>query len=91
MIRTDLAEELRTHAMASQAKQAKGELDGILYNERKEDFIRISTIEITDERGEEILGKPKGKYVTLAFPTAAHCPSRMFPRAATGPIRPCST
>ena len=72
MIRTDLAEELRTHAMASQAKQAKGELDGILYNERKEDFIRISTIEITDERGEEILGKPKGKYVTLSFPTAAH-------------------
>ena len=58
MIRTDLAEELRTHAMASKAKDAMGELDGILYNERTEGFIRISTIEITDERGEEALGKP---------------------------------
>lgn len=72
MIRTDLAEELRTQAMSLHAKQAKGKLDGILYNERKEDFIRISTIEITDEHGEKALGKPKGKYVTLSFPTAAH-------------------
>jgi spore protease len=72
MIRTDLAEELRTHAMASMAKQAQGELDGILYNERRDDFIRISTIEITDERGEKTLGKPKGKYVTISFPSAAN-------------------
>ena len=72
MIRTDLAEELRTHAMASGAKDAKGELDGILYNERTEGFIRISTIEITDERGEEALGKPKGKYVTISFPSSAN-------------------
>jgi spore protease len=72
MIRTDLAEELRTQAMLSTAKEAQGELDGILYNERQEGFIRISTIEIIDERGEKTLGKPKGKYVTLSFPTAAH-------------------
>ena len=72
MIRTDLAEELRTHAMSSRAKQSQGELDGILYNERKEDFIRISTIEITDERGEKALGKPIGKYVTISFPSAAN-------------------
>ena len=72
MIRTDLAEELRTYAMSKRAKEEKGELDGILYNERQEDFIKISTIEILDERGEKALGKPKGKYVTLSFPTAAH-------------------
>ena len=72
MIRTDLAEELRTYAMSKRAKEEQGELDGILYNERQEDFIRISTIEIVDERGEKILGKPKGKYVTISFPTAAH-------------------
>ena len=72
MIRTDLAEELRTYAMSKRAKEEQGELDGILYNERQEDFIRISTIEILDERGEKILGKPKGKYVTISFPTAAH-------------------
>jgi spore protease len=72
MIRTDLAEELRTYAMSKRAKEEKGELDGILYNERQEDFIKISTIEILDERGEKALGKPKGKYVTVSFPTAAH-------------------
>ena len=72
MIRTDLAEELRTYAMSKRAKEDKGELDGILYNERQEDFIKISTIEILDERGEKTLGKPKGKYVTISFPTAAH-------------------
>lgn len=72
MIQTDLAEELRTYAMSKRAKEEKGELDGILYNERQEDFIKISTIEILDERGEKALGKPKGKYVTLSFPTAAH-------------------
>ena len=72
MIRTDLAEELRTYAMSKRAKEEKGELDGILYNERQEDFIKISTIEILDERGEKALGKPKGKYVTMSFPTAAH-------------------
>jgi spore protease len=43
-----------------------------LYNERRDDFIRISTIEITDERGEKTLGKPKGKYVTISFPSAAN-------------------
>ena len=72
MIRKDLAEELRTYAMSKRAKEEKGELDGILYNERQEDFIKISTIEIVDARGEKALGKPKGKYVTVSFPTAAH-------------------
>ena len=72
MIRTDLAEELRTYAMSKRAKEEQGELDGILYNERQEDFIKISTIEILDERGEKILSKPKGKYVTISFPSSAH-------------------
>lgn len=71
-IKTDLAEELRTRMMAEQAKQRQGDVDGILYNERTEEFIKISTIEITDERGEHILGKPQGRYVTISFPTAAH-------------------
>ena len=71
-IRTDLAEELRTQAMSMRAKEKKGEIDGILYNERTEDFIKITTIEIINEMGEKALGKPKGRYVTVSFPTAAN-------------------
>lgn len=71
-IRTDLAEELRTHAMTMRAKEKTGEIDGVLYNERTQDFIKISTIEIINEAGEKTLGKPKGRYVTISFPTAAN-------------------
>ena len=61
--RTDLAEELRTHAMGGRDR----ELSGIRYLERTEDDIRISTVDITHEAGERELGKPKGRYVTLTF------------------------
>ena len=77
-IRTDLAEELRTQAMSMRAKEKKGEIDGILYNERTEDFIKITTIEIINEMGEKALGKPKGRYVTVSFPTAANLCYRDF-------------
>ena len=71
-IRTDLAEELRTQAMSMRAKEKKGELDGVLYNERTEGFIKITTIEILNEEGEKMLAKPKGKYVTISFPSAVN-------------------
>lgn len=61
--RTDLAEELRTHAMGGRDR----ELSGIRYLERIEDDIRISTVDITHEAGEKMLEKPKGRYVTLTF------------------------
>lgn len=61
--RTDLAEELRTHAMGGRDR----ELSGIRYLEKTEDDIRISTVDITHEAGERELGKPKGRYVTLTF------------------------
>ena len=61
--RTDLAEELRTHAMGG----CDRELSGIRYLERIEDDIRISTVDITHEAGEKMLEKPKGRYVTLTF------------------------
>ena len=71
-IRTDLAEELRTQAMSMQAREKAGDIDGVLYNERTQGFIKITTIEIINEKGEKTLGKPKGKYVTISFPTAAN-------------------
>ena len=61
--RTDLAEELRTHAMGGRDR----ELSGIRYLERIEDDIRISTVDIIHEAGEKMLAKPKGRYVTLTF------------------------
>ena len=70
-IKTDLAEELRTHAMSMRAKEKKGEIDGVLYSERKQGFIKISTIEIVSETGERTLGKPMGRYVTVSFPSAS--------------------
>lgn len=77
-IRTDLAEELRSHVMTMRAKEKAGDIDGVLYNERTEDFIKISTIEIINETGEKTLGKPKGRYVTISFPTAANLTYRDF-------------
>ena len=44
-IRTDLAEELRSHAMAADAKSSAGEIDGVLYQETEKDGVRISTID----------------------------------------------
>ena len=71
-IRTDLAEELRDRAMTRQAKDAAGDLDGILYREENREGFRISRLEIQNEEGEKRLGKPKGNYVTVSFPTAAN-------------------
>lgn len=71
-IRTDLAEELRDRVMRETAKRAAGELDGVLYREKKKDGFRISRLEIQNEEGEKRLGKPKGNYVTVSFPTAAN-------------------
>ena len=45
-IRTDLAEEMRDRAMTALAREKEGELDGIVFREKKMGDIRISTIEI---------------------------------------------
>ena len=52
-IRTDLAEELRSHVMASDAKSSAGEIDGVLYRETEKGDVRISTIDIINENGEK--------------------------------------
>lgn len=60
-VRTDLAIEARDLAMQKQEEQA---VNGVIYNEKEEDGIKISTVEILDE-GVEATGKKKGKYLTL--------------------------
>lgn len=57
-LRTDLA--LERHEMSSLSSS-----DGILFKKTEEDGIKISEIEVLDERGEKAIKKPKGKYITF--------------------------
>lgn len=59
-IRTDLAAE-------AQVVQDKTATEGVYCREEEKDGIRITTVRITDARGEAAIGKPKGTYVTLFF------------------------
>ncbi len=60
-IRTDLAEELRYQAMGGRSEEP----DGVRYTERTVKNIRLSTVEIINQKGESLLGKPMGRYITL--------------------------
>jgi spore protease len=71
-VRTDLAEELRDRAMTEKAKHDGGKLDGIVYREEKREGFRISRLKIESDEGEKRLGRPKGNYVTISFPTASN-------------------
>ncbi|MBQ7296600.1 MAG: GPR endopeptidase [Clostridia bacterium] len=56
--RTDLAIERREY-------REKETLDGVLSKQKNIDGVKLTTIEIINEKGEKLLSKPKGKYVTL--------------------------
>jgi len=56
--RTDLALERREYI-------EKKEIDGILSKSQTKNGVKITTISVINENGERILGKPKGRYVTL--------------------------
>lgn len=56
--RTDLALERREYIK-------KKTVDGVLSSNEQYDSVKVTRIEIIDEKGEELLQKPKGKYVTL--------------------------
>ena len=66
-IRTDLALEMRAEAMDREAERDRGEIDGIVFSERKEGNIGISMIDIVNDNGATKLGKPRGKYITISF------------------------
>lgn len=66
-VRTDLAIELREEQMKSVAERDAGEIDGVIYSEARDGGAVISTIDVTDERGEKKLGKARGRYVTVSF------------------------
>ena len=56
--RTDLALERREYIKEK-------EPDGVLSKEETIENIKVTTIEITNENGERLIGKPKGKYITV--------------------------
>lgn len=62
-IRTDLAIELREDI------KDRGELDGIqIATKIHRQGIRTTTINVTNEKGAETLGKPLGTYITIECP-----------------------
>lgn len=56
--RTDLAIEKQEYT-------EKEKLDGVLSKQKSIDGIKLTTIEIINEKGEKLLSKPKGRYITL--------------------------
>ena len=64
--RTDLALERRD--LYKKANNLKEEIDGIEAKEEKiNDNIMVSRVEVTNENGENSIGKPKGSYITIDF------------------------
>lgn len=64
--RTDLALERRD--LYNKAHNVEKDIEGIeTENEKIDENISISRVKITNEKGEEALGKPKGNYITIDF------------------------
>ncbi|KYH34514.1 germination protease precursor [Clostridium tepidiprofundi DSM 19306] len=67
-IRTDLAVE----AQEMYKKQTKQNIPGTKISEYMDEDIKVTIVSIIDEKGEEIIGKPKGTYITLEIPEFVH-------------------
>ena len=65
-IRTDLA--LEAHEMCASEAREEEKIDGVLVDIKKDDGISLTRIDITNKNGEEALGKPTGRYVTIEAP-----------------------
>ncbi|MCM3215312.1 GPR endopeptidase [Niallia taxi] len=67
-VRTDLAIEANELALSQRAhiqtEPNQSQLDGVIIKEKEENGIKVSYVEVTD-KGEELIGKKKGKYLTL--------------------------
>ena len=59
--RTDLAIERREY-------REKETLDGVLSDSKTVKGIKVTTIKIINEQGEKLIGKPKGRYITIETP-----------------------
>ena len=59
--RTDLAIECRE-------EYGEAEIEGVKYTEKQNDRAKTTIIEVLNEKGEQIIGKPKGSYITVEVP-----------------------
>ena len=85
--RTDLASELRSRLCGGSSVT---ELPGVRAREERTEGFLVTTVEILDRRGEELLGKPRGTYITMELPS--RLAERFGPAARTlaGLIRRCA-
>lgn len=67
-VRTDLAVE----AKELYEKSNNTSIPGVRINEYSEGEIKVTDVIILDEAGEEALGKPVGKYITISMPRLTH-------------------
>lgn len=63
-IRTDLALE----AQEFLKKQTKRNIPGTKVDEHMDEDIKVTAVNILDKKGEEVIGKPIGTYITLEIP-----------------------
>ena len=63
-IRTDLAVEAKELWQETAEKQTQ--LEGVIARDSEKNGYKITTVEITNEKGEQAIGKPVGTYVTSA-------------------------
>lgn len=65
-IRTDLA--IEAHEMCGKEEAEKNHLNGIDVHEYSDDGVNVTAIEIKNEHGSSVLGKPIGRYITIEAP-----------------------
>lgn len=64
-VRTDLAIEAK-EIYSKQSK--KDNIEGVIVSNKEDEEIKITRVDIKDEKGERALNKPQGTYITLDIP-----------------------
>ena len=67
-VRTDLAVE----AKDLYQEENNGEMPGIEVDEYDEGDIKVTNVKVVSDIGEEMIGKPKGTYITIDIPEFVH-------------------
>ncbi len=81
MLYTDLAVEAA--ALQARTLAPEGKPDGVVSRREMQDGFAVDYVEILDARGEALLEKPKGKYITLDLGTAVRHDPDALTRAGT--------
>lgn len=80
-VRTDLASE--AHALWKKNAEATTQLGGVRAADNVIDGFTLTTVDVLDEEGEQALGKPIGRYVTLNLDPYIRREQESFNRAVT--------